>query len=125
MRAAAAADVGGVGVEDRLVVRLPVLGEGLDHVRIWRVAVRLQRTDHHAEAAVRHDGALQRRVGLQADDDLVVLVDVARGVGGDRTRDLRNVEHALLALLDEQRLSVSQMPCVRGVAGARKDSSPS
>ena len=107
VRAAAAPDVGGVGVEDAVVVRLAVLGERLDDVRIGLVAVGLQRGRDHAEAAVRHDGALERRVGLEADDDLVVAVDVARRVGGDRTRNLRDVEHALLALLDEQIRSAS------------------
>ena len=109
------ADVGGVGVEHRLVVRLAVLGERLDDVRVGLVAVGLERVEHHAEAAVGHDRALQRRVGLQADDDLVVLVDVAGRVRGDRARNLRDVEHALLPLLDEQRRSA----CPRSSSSAR------
>jgi hypothetical protein len=48
--------------------------------------------------------ALERRIGLQADDDLPVAVDVAGRVGRDGAGDLRDVEHALLPLLDEQRL---------------------
>ena len=120
-----APDVGRVGVEHALVVRLAVLGEGLDDVRIRLVAVGLERAEHHPEAAVRHDRALERRVGLQADDDLVVPVDVAGRVGGDRARDLRDVEHALLALLDEQRLQLLPDACVRAVAGARNAPSPS
>ena len=106
VRAAALADVGGVGVEDALVVGLPVLREGLDHVGVGLVAVGLERTEDHAEAAVRHDGALERGLGLQADHDLVLPVDVPGTVGGDRARHLRDVEDALLALLHEQRLEL-------------------
>ena len=102
VRAAAAPDVGGVGVEDAVVVRLAVLGEGLDDVGIGLVAVGLQRGRDHAEAAVRHDGALERRIGLEPDDDLVVAVDVSGRVRGDGAGNLRDIEHALLALLDEQ-----------------------
>ena len=106
VRTPAAPHVGGVGIEHRFVVRLPVLGERLDDVRIGFVAVGLERIDDHAEAAVRHDGALQRRIGLKADDDLVLAVDVARGVGGDGAGNLRDVEHAFLPLLDEQLLQL-------------------
>ncbi len=102
VRAAAAPDVGGVGVEDAVVVGLAVLGKGLDDVGIGLVAVGLERAGDHAEAAVRHDRALERRIGLQADDDLVVAVDVAGRVRGDGARNLRDIEHAFLALLDEQ-----------------------
>ncbi len=102
VRAPARADVGGVGVEHALVVRLPVLGERLHHVRIRRVAVRFQRAEHHAQPAVRHDRALERRIGLEPHDDFAIAVDVARPMCGDRTRDLRDVEHALLAFFDEQ-----------------------
>ena len=69
---------GGIRVEDALVVRLPVLGERLHHVRVGLVAVGLEGAEHHPETAVRHDGALERGLGLEPDDDLVVLVDVAR-----------------------------------------------
>ena len=43
VRAAAGPHVGGVGVEDALVVRLAVLGERLDDVRVRLVAVGLER----------------------------------------------------------------------------------
>ena len=42
VRAAASPDVGGVGVEDGVVVRLAVLRERLDDVRIGLVAVGLR-----------------------------------------------------------------------------------
>ena len=102
VRAAATPDVGGVGVEDAVVVCLAVLGEGLDDVGIGLVAVGLQRGRDHPKAAVRHDRALERRLGLEPDDDLVVAIDVSGRVRGDGARNLRDIEHALLALLDEQ-----------------------
>jgi len=108
-----------------LVVRLPVLGERLHHVRIRRVAVRLQRAEHHAQPAVRHDRALQRRIGLEPDDHFAIAVDVAGPVRGDRAGNLRDVEHALLAFLDEQRRQrVPDLLRPRG-RGARKHASPS
>ena len=120
VRAAASPDVGRVGVEDRVVVRLAVLGECLDDVRIGLVAVRLERVGDHPEAAVRHDRALQRRVGLQTDDDLVLAVDVAGRVGGDGAGNLRDVEHALLPLLDEQ--LVERLPdLLRARGGGREE----
>ena len=74
------------------------------------------------EAAVRHDGPLERRVGLQADDDLVLAVDVAGRVGGDRAGNLRDVEHALLALLDEQ--FVQRVPDLLRARGRRREERP-
>ena len=119
VRAAAAPHVGRIGVEDAVVVRLAILREGLDDVRVGLVAVRLQRGGDHPEAAVGHDRALERRVGLQPDDDFVLAVDVARRMGGDGAWNLGDVEHALAALLDEQVRSFFQIACVRFVAGAR------
>ena len=104
VRAAAPPHVGRVGVEHRVVVGLAVLAEGLHHLRVRLVAVRLQRIDDEAQAAVGHDRPLERRVGLQPDDDLVVAVDVAGGVRRDRAGYLGDVEHALAAFLDEQLL---------------------
>ena len=95
-------DVRGVGVEDAVVVGLAVLGEDLADPLVRLVAVGLEARRDHAPAAERHDRALERRVGLQADDDLVGLVDVARRVGEDARRDLRDVEDALLAFRVEQ-----------------------
>ena len=72
-----------VDVEDPGVVGLAVGGEDLLEVGIDRVAVGGQRVLDHPPAAVRHDRPLQRRVGLQTDDDLVGRVDVAGSVRGD------------------------------------------
>ena len=117
VRAAAAPHVGRVGVEDAVVVRLAVLGEGLDDVRVGLVAVGFQGSGDHPEAAVRHDRAPERRFGLQPDDDFVVAVDVARGVGGDGARDLGDIEHALAALFGEE---VGQLFPDRGRALRRR-----
>src|SRR4029453_2462570 len=57
----------------------------------------------HAPAAEGHDRALERRVRLQADDNLTLLVDVARAVRKNARRHLRYVQNALLAFLREQR----------------------
>ena len=95
-------DVGGVGVEDALVVRLAVLREGLVHLGRHRVAVHRQRGLDHTQAAVGHDRPLQRRVGLQTHDELAVLVDVPGVVGRDGRGNQGDVQDALLALLGEQ-----------------------
>jgi hypothetical protein len=114
-----------VGVEDAVVVGLAVLGEDLADALVRLVAVGLEARRDHPPAAERHDRPLQRRVGLQADDDLVALVDVARRMRRDARRDLRDVEDALLALLANSGCKVFQMPLVRSVAPARNVPSPS
>ena len=88
VRTPAFADVRGVGVEHAVVVSSPVLGERFHDVRVRLVAVRFQRGQHHPEPPVGHDGALQRRLGLEPDDDFEVAVDVARRMRGDRARHL-------------------------------------
>ncbi len=103
-RRAGLADVRRVGVEHAVVVRLAVLGEDLAEGRVRLVAVGLETRRDDAPAAERHDRPLERRVGLQADDDLAVLVDVAGLVREDAGGNLRHVEDALLAFLGEQRL---------------------
>ena len=104
VRAAALADGRRIRVEHAFVVRLAIFREGLDDVGIGFVAVGLEGAGDHPEAAIRHDGAFERSVGLQANDDLAVPVDVAGCVRRNRTGNLGDVEDALLALLDEQRL---------------------
>ncbi len=76
-------DLRRVGVEHPGVVGLAVLREDLVDGRVQLVAVGLQPGLDHPQPAVRHDRALQRGVGLQADDDLPVAVQVARRVAGD------------------------------------------
>ena len=93
-----------VDVEDPGVVGLAVGGEDLREVGIDRVAVGGQRVLDHPPAAVRHDRPLQRRIGLQTDDDLVGGVDVAGSVRGDGGRGAGvDVVDALLPLGREHR----------------------
>src|SRR5262245_58485056 len=96
-------DVWRVGVEHPIVVRLAVLGEDLAYGRVWLVAIRCEARRDHTPTAERHDRPLEWCVGLQADDDLALLVDVAGRVRKYAGRNLRHVEYALLTLLDEQR----------------------
>ncbi len=77
------ADGCGVHVEDTIVVGLAVLGEDVLQVFINGVAVSLERLDDHTPTTVGHDGTLEGGVGLQTNDEFVVLVDVARCVGSD------------------------------------------
>ena len=93
-----------IGVEHAVVVGLAILGEDLADFRIGGVAIGFEARGDHAPAAERHDRALERRVGLQADDDFIVLVDIAGLVREDAGRHLRHVEDALFAFLREQRL---------------------
>ena len=96
------ADARGVDVEDRVVVGLAVAGEDLLDLGVYLLARLLDGGLHHAPAAVGHHGATQRGVGLQANDDVVILADVAGrecvDVGGGVGVD---VEDANLALLGE------------------------
>ena len=87
--AAGREDLGRVGVEDAVVMGLAVPGENLPDRRIQGVSVSGEALLHHPQAAVGHDRAAQRRVGLQPDDELVLPVDVAGRVAGDRRRDAR------------------------------------
>ena len=100
--AAGLEDLGRVGVEDAVVVGLPVLREGLLHDGVDLEAVGLEPGLDHAEAAVREDRALERRVRLQPDDQLVLAVDVAGIMREDAAGHLRHVEHAALALHFEE-----------------------
>ena len=67
-----------VGVEHAVVVGLAVFRERFMHLRVGRETGRLQARLDHAQAAIGEYGPLERLVGLQADDRLIVLVDVSR-----------------------------------------------
>jgi hypothetical protein len=83
-------------------VGLAVFRESLVDLGVGRKAGCLQACLDHAQAAVWKDGAFERRVGLQADDHLVVAVDIAGLVRQQRRRRLRvDGEHAFLPLLLE------------------------
>ena len=78
VRRAGSTDARGVDVKDGVVVRLPVFGENLLHLRVHLFAGFLDGLLNHAPAAVRHHGAFGRGVRLQTHDDVVVLGDVPR-----------------------------------------------
>ncbi len=116
-RRAGLANIGRIGVEHTVIVGLAILAEDLTQCRIRRVAVGLQARRHDAPAAERHDGPLERRVGLQADDQLVGLVDISRRMGQDAGWHLGHVQDPLLALLCQERLQ--RLPeATRAVGGA-------
>ena len=85
---AAAADVRGIDVKYALVVGFAVFGEGFGDLLVQRGFVDAAGIHDHLDAAVGHDGAFQRLIGLQADDDFKVFVDVARGVAVDAGDDV-------------------------------------
>ena len=88
---AGGAHLGGVRVEDALVVRLAVLVEDLVVLVVDVEAVVLGGLLGHLDATVGHEGALERLVGLKAHDLLEILevvVDVAGAVGGKARDDL-------------------------------------
>ena len=85
---AAAADVRGVHIEHALVVGFTVFGEGFFHLLVERGVVDLAGIHDHLDAAIGHDGAFQRFIGLQTDDDFKVFVDIARCVAVDAGNDI-------------------------------------
>ena len=93
----------GVSIEYAFVVGLAVFCE--DFVQLLRrlVAVRCAGLLSHLDAAIGHEGTLQRFVGLQTDDALQILclwVNVTGTVGGHRTDDFRlHIQHAAFGTL--------------------------
>ena len=69
----------GIGIEHAVIVGLAVGSEMLFNFGVQLVAVLLQSGFGHAHTAVQVYDALQGSVGLQADDHLVVPVDIAGG----------------------------------------------
>ena len=102
MGGASRADARRVDVEDGIVVRLAVAGEDLLDFGVDLLAGLLDGLLDHPPATVGHHGALEGDVGLQADDDVVVLADVTGGervdVGGYLGVDIVD---AALAFLGE------------------------
>ena len=111
------ADTRRVDIEDRVVVGLAVLGEDLLDFGVDLFASFLNSGLNHAPAAVWHHCTLQRRIGLQADDDVVIIadvtglesVDIGGGVGV-------NIEDADLALLGQVVL-FERLPDAQGLFG--------
>jgi hypothetical protein len=83
-------------------MRLAVLGERLDQMGIRFVSVGLERIDHQAESAVRHDCPLERRIGLETHDHFIFTIDVPWSMRRDGAGNLRDIEYPLLALLHKK-----------------------
>ena len=95
--------LGGIGVKHGRVVGAGVFGKDLVQLRFGRIAVGRAGLLGHLDAAERHEGALERLVGLQADDLFQVLefgVDIAGAVGGQVGHDLSlHIQHAAFGAL--------------------------
>ena len=119
-------DLRRIGIEDAVIVGLAILGEGLVHDRVWLETGGLQPGLDHAQPAIGHDGAAERRVGLQPDDHLVVAINVARLVGSHGGGRLGiDVEDALADLLLEVGLQLRPDGFRPFARRAKKASSPS
>ena len=103
-----------VGREHAVVVRLAVFRVDFLRSGVKLVAVGFERAFHHADTAFGEDAALERRIGLQTHDYLVVLVDVACAVSVDRLRKfLFCVIYAFLAFhLEHFREFVPKSRCL-------------
>ena len=121
------ADIGGIGVEHALIVRLAIAGEDLLGFGIERLAIGLEAIGNHLGAASRHDGTLEGRIGLQPDNGFKFAVDIA-GVMGEKVGGNGGIgiEHATgVAFLLQQALHLVQSLVVFSSAPARKPASPS
>ena len=104
---AASTHLGGVDIEDASVVGLALEGVALDNVLVDLVAVLAGSLASDADTTVDVQRALERLVGLEANNGLLVamgIIDVASGVAHD-TRDGLGVhieDTTLLALLKQQ-----------------------
>ncbi len=113
-------DVLGVRREYAVVVGLVILELLLD-LRGDLIAVLLAGVAHHAHAAERVARTLERLVGLETDDDLAVLVEVAgaeRGDGDDGF-GVDVADAALFTLLCEQRVEL--LAQTGGTLGRRRE----
>ena len=83
------AHLGRVAVEDAVIVGLPEPADAEDPFDLLREleVVRMECAFDHADTAKGENGALERRVRLEADDEFEVAVDVTWFVRGDRRDD--------------------------------------
>ena len=72
----------GVDIEHAVVMGFAV-AEDVFHGRIHFPAVGLQFAVNETDAAERHDGALERFIGLESDNLFQILVNISGLVGGD------------------------------------------
>ena len=101
--------LGGIGIKNRLVVGLVVVGEDFVQLGAGRVAIGGAGLLRHLYAAIGHEGTLQGLVGLQTHNLFQVLVglaDIAGAIGQRAGDHLRlHIQHAALGpLLELERL---------------------
>ena len=81
-------DPRGIHVEDRFVVSLAILGEDFLDLLVRFQACLEDRGLNHAPPTIGHHRTLQRRVGLQADDHIVIFTDVSGRESVHVSRDM-------------------------------------
>ena len=114
---AGALDTGGVNAEDAIVMGLAITGEYLLDLGIRLLASLADGLLNHAPTAVGHHGALAGDVGLQADDHIILVIDIASGEGVDVRGSMGvDVINALLAF-HGQIFVIQLFPQVLGLLG--------
>src|SRR5215813_4323870 len=110
MRTAAPSHISGVRIEHSVIMRLPILGEGLNHSGIRLVTISLEAAHDHPQTTGWHNRSFERRFGLKTYDYLFVAFDVTRRVGKDVARDLGDIEIPLATIF--KKLSTRSIPNV-------------
>ena len=107
-----------VAIEGPLVMVLAITIERLFQRRIQRIAVGIKTGFNHANTGKRHDGAFERLIGLQTDNQLLILQDITRAIGGDAGADVgADIQYAVGAFLFKQR-DQCVPDCVRALGRA-------
>ena len=70
-------DLGRIGVEHPVIMALAVFRERFVDLRVRLEPRRFQASFDHAQAAERKNRALERLIGLKADDHLVLAIDIS------------------------------------------------
>ena len=95
-------DLRRVGVEHPVIVGLAIFRKCLANLRVRLEPRRFQASFDHAQSAERKNRALERLVGLQADDHLVIAIDISGLMREQRRGCLRiDGEHAFFLFLLE------------------------
>ena len=90
-------DLGRIGVEHPVIMGLAVFRERFVDLRVRLEPRRFQASFDHAQTAERKNRALERLIGLKADDHLVLAIDISGLMREQRRRRFRiDSEHAFL-----------------------------
>lgn len=118
-----AQDIGGVNIENALVMGFTVVGEDFLQARIQLAVICFAGAFHHFDAAERNDGAFKRCIGLQADDLFQFFIDIAGVMGGNGGGDIGiKIDRRMGAVLDFDPFHHFFPQRRRGGAGARQES---